>query len=118
MPKSKAPRRIVLWRKVAALLADRKAGQIEVLDFSKQSYFTDLVMIATAASPSHLSALHAAVTDLLEGEGVARLPAATAPSSGWMVVDAGALVVHLFLEETRQFYRLESLFGEVNRLKV
>ena len=116
--RAEAVPRVSLWRKVATLLADHKAADIVGLDFSKLSYFTDLVLIATAASPAHLSSLHAGVTDLLEREGAVLVSAVNSPSSGWMVVDAGGLVVHFFLDETRQFYRLESLFGDVRRMKV
>ena len=113
-----APAQVSLWRKVTALLADHKAADIVALDFSGQSYFTDLVLIATAASPAHLSSLHAGVTDLLEREGAVLVSAVNSSSSGWMVVDAGGLVVHFFLDETRRFYRLENLFGDVRRMKL
>jgi len=117
MPKSKPPAGIPLPRKITDLLSERKADDILVLDFSRHSYFTDRVVIATALSTGHLASLQSEVTDLLDREHTRVISASRSAESGWTVVDAGEVVVHLFLKETRSFYRLEDLWGDVKRTR-
>jgi ribosome-associated protein len=40
------------------------------------------------------------------------------PESGWLLIDYGDLVIHVFLEKTRQFYALERLWGDAPLLSV
>lgn len=68
-------------------------------------------MIATAQSPLQFSAL----ADYLEKdflpEGIGLRHREGSPDSGWVLLDFGDVIVHLFSPDKRQYYRLEELWG-------
>jgi ribosome-associated protein len=52
------------------------------------------------------------VIEELEREGEHALHVEGSPSSGWVLIDYGAIIVHVFAPEERQFYRLERLWQD------
>lgn len=93
-------------------LDEKQAKDIRILKLGPQSSVTDYFIIATATSTPHLRALKGALDQVLHlkrgNEGV--LSATT--QSGWLVVDAIDFVVHLFTQEQRERYSLESLWRD------
>jgi ribosome-associated protein len=53
-----------------------------------------------------------AIRDELKGEGVRPLHAEGIAASGWILLDYGDVLMHVFLEETRAYYALERLWGD------
>jgi len=53
-----------------------------------------------------------AIRDELKREGVRPLHAEGVPASGWILLDYGDVLMHVFLEETRAYYALERLWGD------
>jgi ribosome-associated protein len=82
------------------------------MDLQKVADFTDYFVICTGTSDRMLDALADGVlakvreTHRLKGRSEGQ------PSAGWVVVDFGPVIVHLFAPETRDFYRLEELWKE------
>lgn len=74
-------------------------------------------MICTGSSDRQLRSLAQYVRDAVK-ENTERLPFAIEgePSSGWMLVDYGDVVVHIFMEDERDFYDLEGFWKEANVL--
>ncbi len=99
-------------------LDDRKAVELRVLDVSGQSSITNYLIIATATSSPHLKALRGAIKDALEEEKAALAGTEYGPDSGWLVVDAFEVMVHLFLPEQRDNFRLESLWKDAKEMDV
>jgi ribosome-associated protein len=100
-------------------LADnKKAENIEVIEVKKVSSICDYFVIATGTSEPHLRAIADEITDRLSTEH-GREPMAvdgTAQTS-WVVVDYFDVIVHVMRQEVRERYNLETLWGEVPRLK-
>jgi ribosome-associated protein len=94
------------------VLDEKKAGDVAVLDVSAQSSITDYLVIATATSAPHLRALRVELEKALDGAGVHLVGMETAQESGWMVIDAFDVMVHLFLPEARARYGLERLWRD------
>lgn len=94
------------------VLEDKKAGDLTVLDVSEQSSITDYLIIATATSSPHLRALRVELEKAFDAAGVRILGMETAQESGWMVIDAFDVMVHLFTAETRVRYGLERLWRD------
>ena len=99
-------------------LDDKKAVELRVLDVSGQSSITNYLIIATATSSPHLKALRGAIKDALEEEKAALAGTEYGPDSGWLVVDAFEVMVHLFLPEQRDNFRLESLWKDAKEMDV
>lgn len=93
-------------------LEAKKGENILLLDIQKAAAFTDYFVICTGTSDRMLDALADGVieevTKQLHLKGRRDGPAL----AGWVVLDFGPVVVHLFAPEERDFYRLEELWGQ------
>ncbi len=98
-------------RRIVDLLSDRQAEDIVVLDIHDIAYFTDYFVIATALNQRHAAALIDAFEKELANEGIKALHREGGSTSGWVLVDFGGVIVHLFTPEDREFYNLEGLWG-------
>jgi ribosome-associated protein len=83
-----------------------------LLDISKVSSFADYFIIASAVSPRQMNALVSAFDKELAREGVKPLRREGTTESGWVLVDFGSVMVHLFAPEQRAYYALEELWRE------
>lgn len=101
-----------LAHRAVDVLSDRSALDIALLDISKSSSFADYFVIATAQSPLHFNALREHLEKSLKEEGVGLRHGEGTPDSGWVLLDFGDLIIHIFSPEKREFYRLEDLWGK------
>jgi ribosome-associated protein len=95
-----------------AVLDDKKAGDIKVLDVGEQSSITDYLILATATSEPHLRALRVELEKALDARGARIVGIEMAQESGWVVVDIFDVMVHLFLGTVREHYNLERLWRD------
>ena len=103
---------------VAELAKDKKAEDLVVLDMRKLSNITDFFIIATAGSTRRAQA----ITNNIE-EGLLKAKASLSSIEGyqearWVIVDAYDVVAHVFDRETREFYNLESLWGDAKKVRL
>jgi ribosome-associated protein len=101
-----------LANRAVDILSDRLALDIALIDISKTATFTDYFVIATAQSPMQFSALADYLDKDLAPEGHPLRSREGTADSGWMLLDFGGLIVHIFSPEKRDFYRLEELWGK------
>lgn len=102
----------------AAQAADEKqAHDLVVLDVADMLALVDLFVIATARTDRQLKAIVDEVEHRLREEHDRRpLRREGVPESGWVLLDYGDVVCHLFDEEQRAFYMLERLWADVPHL--
>ncbi|HLZ69812.1 MAG TPA: ribosome silencing factor [Dehalococcoidia bacterium] len=93
------------------ILSDRQAEDIVQLDISKVSTFADYFVIATANNVRQLNALIDTLEREMKPRGVDLGPREGEPDSGWVLLDFGPVIVHLFSPEQRAFYNLEGLWS-------
>ena len=93
-------------------LDQKKAEKLRVLHVGDISSVTDYFIIATGTSNPHLRALSDVVADALEESGQDAVVSGVGDKSGWVVVDAFDFMVHLFTEETRDYFNLEGLWKD------
>ena len=96
----------------AQALHDKKAENIQVLHLGAKSSIADYFIIANGMADTHLRALAVATEICLDARGVTIIGTDRATRSGWVVVDAGDVMVHLFSREMRAFYNLEGLWKD------
>ncbi len=99
-------------------LDDKKAEELHVLHVSRQSSITDYLVVATGTSEPHLRALRVELEKVLDAAKVRILGMDTEQGSGWLVVDAFDVMVHLFTKQTREVYRLEQLWKDAEEISV
>jgi ribosome-associated protein len=101
-----------LAQRAVDILAGHQALDIALLDISRNATFADYFVIATAQSPLQFSALREYLEKELDAEGHGLRHREGSSQSGWMLLDFGGLIVHIFSPEQRAFYRLEELWGK------
>ena len=106
-----------LARAAADFADSKKAVNITVLDVRGISMITDFLVICEGTSLPHLRAIRNEVTDRIrEDHKVKPYSAHGVADSGWMLLDYGDVVVHIFHAEKRAFYALEDLWSDAPRL--
>ncbi|MBX6340904.1 MAG: ribosome silencing factor [Thermomicrobiaceae bacterium] len=107
-----------LARQVAAIASDAHATDVLVLDIQHLSPITDYFVICSADNLRLLRAMAETIQRELREEGVRPERAEGVPETGWVVLDYGSVIVHLFTTSQREFYRLDELWSDAHRLLV
>ncbi len=97
-------------------LDDKKAEDITVLHFGPDGPIADDFIIATGTSEPHLRALVKSVEACLDKQGMEYISAQRGLRTGWMVIDAHDLVVHVFTKDMRRYFNLEGLWKDARRV--
>jgi len=99
-------------------LDEKKAEDLRVMDVSEQSSITDFLVLATGNSAPHLRALRIEVEKALD-TAKARIVGMEIPQdTGWMVIDAFDVMIHLFTADQREHYALENLWKDAVEVSV
>jgi ribosome-associated protein len=99
-------------RCAARAALDRRATDVLVLDLQGLSSVTDYFLLCSCKSTIHMETTTDAIRDELRSEGVRPRHAEGVAASGWILLDYGDVLMHVFLEETRAYYALERLWGD------
>ena len=103
----------VLAAASARVALENNARDVMVIDVCNQSAEFDLFVLATGTSRRQLHAISEQIDDVLQKElGDRRMGIEGYEESRWIVLDYGSVVIHLFDEETREYYDLESLWAD------
>lgn len=105
-----------LARDIAAIAANAKAIDIEVLRVLELVEYTDYFVICSARSDRHARAIYDLIWDELSLEGQKPLSSEGVEAGQWILADYGSVVVHIFYEPVREFYALERLWADAPRL--
>jgi ribosome-associated protein len=101
---------------IAAHAADRKAVDIVALDLRQVAGYTDFFVICSGNTDRQTKAIHDAIhLGLKKNQGLLPRRVEGVSEARWILMDYLDVVVHVFTPETRDFYRLESLWGDVPR---
>ena len=100
----------------ARVAADNKARDVLVLDMRGQTPLYDFFVIATGTSRRQIHTLAEEIDAALHAQGEKRLSIEGYEGSKWVVQDYGDIVVHIFSPEARQYYRLEELWDDAERI--
>ena len=102
----------------AARTADNNRGRdIVILDLRELTPVFDYFVLVTGTSRRQLHAISEEIDDVLEKQfGDHRLGIEGYAASRWILLDFGDIVVHLFDDETRDYYALEQLWGGAKRI--
>jgi ribosome-associated protein len=98
-------------------LDDKRAKDVTVLDLTAVSESLDWFVVATGESSLQLKSLEDGVRERLKAAG--HVPRAVeGPSTRWVLVDYGWVVVHIMSPEAREFYDIEGLWADAARVAV
>lgn len=99
-------------------LEDKKATDLMVLNVAEKSSITNHIVIASGMSEPHLRALRIAVEMACKENGIQVIGANKESASGWIVVDAFDFMVHILTDEKREFFSIETLWKDAERVEV
>jgi len=101
---------------IADIIADTPAANTLVLDIHEISPFADYFVICDGENERQLRAIAREIGDTLSKQGVRPQRTEGSPDSGWILMDFGGTVVHVFDVDHRAFYRLEELWSDAPTL--
>ncbi|MGV3534040.1 MAG: ribosome silencing factor [Chthoniobacteraceae bacterium] len=102
---------------VAEYAANKKAEDVIAIDLRGISSFTDFFVVCSGTSEPHLKAISGEIQDRLRDDHNIRPSNVDGyPTSQWVVMDYGDVLVHIFHHERRGFYALEDLWSDAPRL--
>ncbi|MHB1569096.1 MAG: ribosome silencing factor [Solirubrobacteraceae bacterium] len=108
-----APTPEALLDEIAHLAADRKAMDIVSLDLRGLIGYADYFLICSGRSDRQTRAIHDAIhAGLKQAHGLLPRRVEGLADGHWILMDYLDVVVHIFMPQTRDFYRLEQLWGE------
>ncbi len=109
-------------REVAILAAhaaaEKKASDVVALHVGPVLVITEYFVIATGASDRQVAAIAEEVEMRLKAAGVHVIGREGEREARWVLLDFGDVVMHIFQPEERDFYRLERLWGDVERVEL
>jgi ribosome-associated protein len=105
-------------RLAARAALDKKALDLVALDLQGMSSLADFFLVCTGRSTAQIDSIVEAIQIALRAEGIHLRHREGTAESGWLLLDYGDVVVHVFGEGTRAFYALERLWGDAPVLSV
>ena len=105
-----------LARFATEIVSDSFASDILLLNISNKSAFTDFMIILTVDSSRQMSAVAEDLEIEMKSKGINKFRKEGAANSGWVVVDFGDIVVHLFGKDEREYYALDDIWSGAQQL--
>ena len=101
-----------LAHKIIDILSDKQAEDVLLLDIRNVASFADYFVIATAGSSRQIDAILQTIDqDLRKGEKIRPGGTEGDANTGWVLLDYGDVIVHIFGPQERAYYNLESLWA-------
>lgn len=101
---------------IVKTLDGKMALDLKLLRTTDVTVLADYFVICTARSTTQIKSLADEVEAVLEEKGENKLHREGYRSGGWVLLDYGCVVVHIFMEEARKFYNLERLWADAEEI--
>jgi ribosome-associated protein len=100
-----------LAKTILTCLDDAKAEDVVALDCAGRTSLTDVMVVATGRSSTHVGAIAEQILKACREEGFRTPRVEGQPVNDWVLIDAGDVIVHVFRPDIRQFYNLEKMWA-------
>jgi ribosome-associated protein len=114
-------RRVRLPKEIASAVAaaqDKKATDLLVLDLRRSAAFTDRFLLCTGQSHRQVKAIADGVEEALKELKLRPTHVEGYDRAEWVLLDYFNFIVHIFTPATREFYGLERLWGQAERIPI
>jgi ribosome-associated protein len=102
---------LALARRIVDVAADKKASDLVLLQVGALTTLADYFVICSGGSERQLDAIADAIIEALRGDGQRPIGREGNAATHWVLLDYGAVIVHVFAPPEREFYQLERLWG-------
>jgi ribosome-associated protein len=99
-----------LAKAIVDLIVEKLGEDVLLLDIRPVSMLADYFVLCSGSSERQVEAIHEHILAELKNLDLRPLHLEGTGSSGWMLMDYGSVIVHIFLPVTRQYYNLEQLW--------
>ncbi len=99
-------------KNAANTAVDRKAEDVLILEVKPLTTVADYFVLASAATRVQTKDISQKIEEALREQGVEKLRIQGRDEGGWVLLDYGSVVVHVFLQQEREFYDLEGRWGD------
>jgi len=103
-------------RRIAALADEHKAEDIRAYDLRGLTVIADSFVVCTGTSEPHVKAISGAILSGMRDAGIKARHSEGSHRNGWLVLDYGNVIVHIFRKEAREFYDLDGLWGDAPKI--
>lgn len=107
-----------LARRIGLLAIEKKAEEVTILDMSELSSACDYFVLCSAGSEQQVAAIADHIESKLRERGQPPWHVEGRTQRRWILIDFVDVVVHVFHQETRQFYMLERLWGDAKATRI
>ncbi len=101
-----------LARAAADVAYDKKASDVLLLDIQDLTSIADYFVICNGNNVRQIAAIADAIEDEMKKQGARLLYREGVAETGWLILDYGDIIVHIFGPKEREYYRLERLWSE------
>jgi len=101
---------------VAEAALEKKAYDLVVLEVEHLNSIADYFVIATGRSDVQVQSIARGIDERMHLEGHQAISVEGLPHAHWVVLDYDDVVIHVFYEPAREFYRLESVWGDAREV--
>ena len=105
-------------KKIAQVLYNKKARDIQLLYVNKQTVLADYFVIAHGTSNTQVKALSDEVVYQMGLDGVECIRTEGYDSASWILLDFGSIIVHVFQRDTREYFKLEKLWADAEKIEL
>ena len=99
-------------RRIVEAVSDKQASDVVLLDTRQVCSFADYFVVCSAESDRQVNAVAEDIDKLLKTLGSNSHRREGAADSGWVLIDDGNIITHIFSPETREFYQFDTLWGK------
>ena len=92
--------------------SDKQADSIVMLDTRQICSFADYFVICNGDSDRQIEAIRQEIQKVLKGEGIFLHHYEGTADAGWVLLDLGVVIVHIFSPDQRDYYKLDELWGD------
>lgn len=116
LPSLKEATPLDLAHAIFDVLDAKKAEDIKVLHVMDQTVITDYFVICSGRSSTQVKSLGGEVEFKIGERGVDPVHFEGRDNNNWVVLDYGSVILHVFSRESRDFYKLEKLYGDAQEI--
>lgn len=98
-------------------LHEKKADNIRIYDVQNKTDYTDIIVVCEGSADVHNKAIANYLVDMAKEQHLHVLSKEGIDYGQWILIDIGDMIVHIFLPQTREYYKIDELFNKVkNRI--
>lgn len=94
-------------------LTEKKAENVRVYEVQGKTDYTDVIVVCEGSADQHNKAIASHLIDMAKEHHLKVLSKAGVEFGQWILIDIGDIVVHIFLPQTRDYYKIDELFEKV-----